>query len=150
VIDADAIHAIKEDKEILRDNFIVTPHSNEFYVLTGKKPEPDEKKRIAIVKEEASKMGCVIILKGHVDVISDGKKVAVNKTGNSYMTKGGTGDTLAGICGALLARDVDPFEAACAACFINGIAGDLAAKKFGEGLMASDLLNEIPNVIKKK
>lgn len=150
VIDADAIHAIREEKKILRDNFIVTPHSNEFYVLTGKKPEPDEKKRIALVKEAASNMDCIIILKGHVDVISDGRRVAVNKTGNPYMTKGGTGDTLAGICGALLARKVNPFEAACAACFINGLAGDLAAKKFEEGLMASDLLNEISNVIKKK
>ena len=55
-----------------------------------------------------------------------------------------------GICGALLARKVNPFEAACAACYINGRAGDLAAKKFGEGLMASDLINEIPNVIKLK
>jgi len=150
VIDADAIHAVATDKKVLRENFIVTPHSNEFYVLTGKKPEPDEKKRITLVKEGASKMGCIIALKGHVDVISDGKKIMINKTGNPLMTKGGTGDTLTGICGALLARKVDPFEAACAACYINGSAGDLAAKKFGEGLMASDLINEIPNVIKRK
>jgi NAD(P)H-hydrate epimerase len=150
VIDADAIHAVATDKKLLRENFIVTPHSNEFYVLTGKKPEPDEKKRITLVKEEASKMGCIIALKGHVDVISDGKKIMINKTGNPLMTKGGTGDTLTGICGALLARKVNPFEAACAACYINGLAGDLTAKKFGEGLMASDLINEIPNVIKRK
>jgi NAD(P)H-hydrate epimerase len=150
VIDADAIHAIRGEKEILKDNFIVTPHSNEFYVLTGKKPESDMKKRIALVKEEASNLDCIIALKGHLDVISDGKKVAINKTGNPFMTKGGTGDTLTGICGALLARKVDPFKAACAACYINGRAGDLAAKKFGEGLMASDLLNEIPNVIRQK
>jgi NAD(P)H-hydrate epimerase len=150
VIDADAIHAIREEKKILRDNFIITPHSNEFYVLTGKKPESEVKKRIALVKEEAAKMGCIVLLKGHVDMISDGKQVAINKTGNPFMTKGGTGDTLTGICGALLARKVNPFESACAACFINGRAGDLASKKFGEGLMASDLLNEIPNVIRQK
>jgi NAD(P)H-hydrate epimerase len=66
------------------------------------------------------------------------------------MTVGGTGDTLAGICGALLARGVDSFDAACAACFINGMAGNLAARKYGEGLMASDLINEIANVIKRK
>lgn len=150
VIDADAIHAVTTDKKVLRDNFVLTPHSNEFYVLTGKKPGIDLKKRIALVKEEASKLGCIISLKGHIDIISDGRKVAINKTGNPFMTKGGTGDTLTGICGALLARNIDPFEAACAACYINGCAGDLAAKKLGEGLMATDLINEIPNAIKLK
>jgi len=150
VIDADAIHAVAAEKKLLRDNFILTPHSNEFYVLTGIKPVTDIKKRTDMVKKEAPKLGCIILLKGYVDIISDGKQVAINKTGNPFLTVGGTGDTLTGICGALLARKVNPFEAACAACYINGSAGDLAAKKFGEGLMASDLINEIPNVIKLK
>jgi len=150
VIDADAIHAVIKNKQILRNNFVITPHSNEFFVLTGIKPESDVKKRILVVKEAASKLGCIIALKGYVDVVSDGKKVAINKTGNPYLTVGGTGDTLTGICGALLARHVNPFEAACAACYINGLAGDFAAKKLGEGLMASDLIDEIPNVIKLK
>jgi NAD(P)H-hydrate epimerase len=150
IIDADAIHAIATDKKVLRENFILTPHSHEFYVLTGIKPGSDVKKRIELVKKQASKLGCIILLKGYVDVISDGKQVAINRTGNPLMTVGGTGDTLTGICGALLARKIEPFEAACAACFINGKAGDLAAKKFAEGLMASDLINEIPNVIKLK
>lgn len=149
VVDADAIHAIREDKKILRKNFIVTPHAHEFFVLTGEKPESSVEKRITLVKEEASRLGCIILLKGHVDVISDGKRVAINKTGSPYMTVGGTGDTLSGICGALLARKVEPFEAACAACFINGKAGELAGKKLGEGLMASDLLEEIPRVLRK-
>jgi len=150
VIDADAIHAVATNKKVLRKNFVIMPHSNEFFVLTGKKPGTNLKKRVNLVKREASKLNCIIVLKGYVDVISDGKKVAINKTGNPFMTVGGTGDTLTGICGALLARKVDPFNAACAACFINGKAGDLAAKKFGEGLMASDLIDEIPKVIKLK
>jgi len=148
VIDADAIHAVASDKKLLNKNFILTPHSREFYVLTG--TMPDMKNRVNLVKKSASELGCIILLKGHIDVISDGKQVAINETGNPFLTVGGTGDTLTGICGALLARKLDPFEAACAACYINGKAGDLAAKKFGEGLMASDLLNEIPNVIKLK
>ena len=150
VIDADAIHAIAKNKKVLRYNFVITPHENEFFVLTGIKPEKNLKKRISLVKDTASELNCVILLKGHIDVISDGKKVAINKTGNPYMTVGGTGDTLTGICGALLARGINPFETACTACYINGSAGDLAAKKFNEGLMASDLINEIPNVIKLK
>jgi len=150
VIDADAIHAVAKNKKVLRKDFLITPHSNEFFVLTGIKPEPGMKRRINLVKKAAAKLGCIILLKGYVDVISDGKRVAVNKTGNPYMTVGGTGDTLTGICGALLARGVEPFDAACAACYINGRAGDLAAKKFREGFIASDLMNEIPKVIKIK
>jgi len=150
VINADAIHAVAKDKKVLSKKFVVTPHSQEFYVLTGIKPVPDVKKRIAVVKKAASQLGCIIILKGYVDVISDGKKAALNKTGNPYMTVGGTGDTLTGICGALLARGVNPFDAACAACYINGRAGDLAAKEFGEGFIASNLIKEIPKVIKSR
>jgi len=149
VIDADAIHAIKK-KSMIKRNFVTTPHSNEFFVLTGLQPEIDIERRIALVKNVATQLGCIIALKGHIDVISDGIRTAINKTGNPYMTVGGTGDTLTGICGALLARGVDPFDAACAACFINGMAGDLAARKYGEGLMASDLIDEIPNVLKRR
>lgn len=150
VIDADAIHAVAEQKDLLEKNFVVTPHAHEFFVLTGKKVETNLKKRIKVVKDAASEFNCVIALKGYIDVISDGERVAINKTGSPFMTVGGTGDTLAGICGALLAKKVEPFEAACAACFINGRAGELAAKKYGEGLMASDLIEEIPNVIRLK
>jgi NAD(P)H-hydrate epimerase len=149
VIDADAIHAIKK-KSMIKRNFVLTPHSNEFFILTGLQPEIEIERRIALVKNVATQLGCIIVLKGHIDVISDGIRTAINKTGNPYMTVGGTGDTLAGICGALLARGVDSFDAACAACFINGMAGNLAARKYGEGLMASDLIDEIPNVIKRK
>jgi len=149
VIDADAIHAIKK-KNIIKRNFVLTPHSNEFFVLTGLQPEIEIERRVALVKNVATQLGCIIVLKGHIDVISDGIRTAINKTGNPYMTVGGTGDTLAGICGAFLARGIDPFDAACAACFINGMAGDLAARRYGEGLMASDLIDEIPNVIKRK
>ena len=146
VIDADAIHAINFK---LTKNFIVTPHSHEFYVLSGKKISNDVNERIISTKNLAARIKCVVLLKGHIDVISDGNKTTTNGTGNAFMTKGGLGDMLAGICGALLARGVDPYHASCAAAYINGAAGDLAAKKFGEGLMASDIISEIPNVINK-
>jgi len=63
------------------------------------------------------------------------------------MTKGGTGDTLAGICGALLARNIDPFSSAQAAAYINGKAGELASEKLKEGLLAMDLIEAIPSVL---
>lgn len=148
VVDADAIHAVSASKMKLRKNFIVTPHSHEFFVLGGRKVTSDIKQRCALAKGLASRLNCVVLLKGHIDVISDGKKIATNKAGNPFMTKGGFGDTLAGICGALLARGVNAFDAACAAAYVNGRAGELAAKKYGEGTLASDLINEIPRAIK--
>lgn len=150
VIDADAIHAVAIDKKILENkNFVVTPHSYEFFILSGIKVSANLKERIEIVKRVASELKTTILLKGHVDVISDGKKNALNRTGCSYMTKGGMGDTLAGITGALLARRINCFEAACAAAYINGLAGELAAKKLGESTIASNILEEIPNVLPK-
>jgi len=157
VIDADAIHAVSKKPEIIsgpafsekRKGWVITPHTYEFFVLTGREiyKLPEEEK-IKIVQEEAARLKTTILLKGRTDIISDGKEVALNKTGGPFLTVGGTGDTLAGICGALLARGINAFEAAQAAAFINGLAGEIAFKKLGEGLVATDLINSIPEVIK--
>jgi len=85
-----------------------------------------------------------MLLKGHVDVVSDGKRVKVNRSGNPGMTVGGTGDVLAGVAATLLAWTGDPFRAACAAAFLNGLAGDLAATKKGYHLLATDLIDHLP------
>lgn len=150
VIDADGIHAVAKDPSVIKDkDFVLTPHSFEFFVLTGKDlKDLSFEEKVEIVKEEAMKLGCVILLTGQKDIISDGKKVAVNETGSPFMTVGGTGDTLAGVAGALLAKGIDPFTAGCAAAYINGSAGDLAAEKFGPGLLATDMIEEIPEVLK--
>jgi len=151
VIDAEAIHAVSKQKSVLKNKrAIITPHSGEFKVLTGEVIKDNINDRKNKVKKWARKLGVVLLLKGNVDVISDGKKVVLNKTGSPFMTKGGFGDCLAGICGALLARGVKPLEAASAGAYINGQAGELAAKKFGEGLLASDIFEYIPKVIKFK
>ena len=144
VIDADAIHAL--DKNIAKKNFLITPHSKEFYLMSKIKLERSLNKRIEAVKRTANKS--TILLKGSIDVISDSKRVAINKTGNPYMTKGGTGDTLAGICGSLLAQGIKPFESACAAAYINGKAGDMAAKEKKQSLLATDLIEKIPEAIR--
>lgn len=149
VIDADAIHAVAKKLEVIADkNFVLTPHSHEFFVLTGIKLTSILDERINTVKTAAFNLKTTILLKGHVDVICDGKNIALNRTGSPYMTKGGMGDTLAGICGALLARKLDTFTAACAAAYINGKAGELASNKLKESVIASDLINEIPKAIR--
>lgn len=144
VIDADAIHAVAEDKNILKKNFVLTPHAKEFYVLTGINLNNLSQDSIAkTVKKAAKELNTVILLKGHTDIISDGKKVILNKTGNPYLTKGGTGDTLAGILGSLLAQGIDLLTAASAAAYINGRAGDIAAKEKKQAVTSTDLINSI-------
>lgn len=146
VVDADALHTVKFR---LKKNFIVTPHSQEFFVLANKKLTNDVDARKRNVLSLAMKLKCTVLLKGHVDIISDGSQTAENLSGSPFMTKGGFGDTLAGIAGALLARGVKPFEAACAAAYINGKAGEFAASRLGESMLASDLIEEIHNVIRR-
>lgn len=150
VIDADGIHAIAEKPEKIKGNkFIITPHAFEFFILTGKEIKNlSFEEKIKVVKEEAARFGSIILLKGEKDIISDGKETAINEAGSLYLTVGGTGDVLAGICGSLLAQGIEPFLAAQAAAFINGKAGEIAAKKFGPGLTATDLIEAIPEVLK--
>jgi len=149
VIDADAIHAIGKKPEIISGKpFLITPQTYEFFVLTGREVYrlPEEEK-IKAVQEEAKKLQTTILLKGPTDIISDGKEVALNKTGSPYQTKGGCGDTLAGICGALMARGIDAFTAAQAAAYINGKAGEIVAERLKEGLLATELIEAIPEVL---
>jgi NAD(P)H-hydrate epimerase len=149
VIDADAIHALAKTPEIVSQKpFLITPHTYEFFILTTKPIyKLEEEERIKSIREEAERLKTTIILKGATDIISNGKEVALNKTGSQWMTKGGCGDTLAGIAGALMARGVDPFVAGQAAAFINGKAGELAAKRKKEGLLATELIEAIPEVL---
>ena len=142
VIDADAITAIKQKKEIIKNKpFILTPHRGEFKELTGVMVTD------VTVQSFAKKLGCVILAKGPKDIISDGNKTEINNTGNAYMTVGGTGDVLTGITVALLARGVAPFDAAYFAAYITGRAGDIAAPTFKESLTATDILDLITQVL---
>ena len=149
VVDADAIYAIAKKPEVIfQKPFLITPHSSEFFVLTGKDVKnPPQKERIKLVKQEARRLGTTILLKGKVDIISNGKEVALNETGSPYLSVGGTGDTLAGISGAILARGFEAFVAAQGAAFINGRAGEIVAKIRKEGILATDLIEAIPEVL---
>jgi hydroxyethylthiazole kinase-like uncharacterized protein yjeF len=139
VIDADAIRAMNVATDVLRKKTaVLTPHADELFELSGRKVSTQLDDRIKTVKEVAKQLNTTIVLKGHVDVISDGGKILLNRTGNVHMTKGGFGDSLTGICAAFMARRknrVDPLTAAAAAAYINGRAGDLAVKKFKEGVL---------------
>lgn len=145
VIDADAI--VSGGYGLNNKNAVYTPHLKEFERLSGIHASDDLELRKKGVLCAAKNICAAVLLKGKTDIASDGKKIALNKTGNAGMTCGGTGDTLAGILGALLSQGCLSFEAACCAAYINGLAGDLAFKKFGYSLIASDLICEIPNAL---
>ncbi len=146
VIDADALAQNVFHKG--HGDIIVTPHAGEMKRLSGADVPEDGKKKLAFVRDFANDNKLTVLLKGKVDIISDGTEVRANRTGNSGMTVGGTGDVLAGLTGALFAKH-DAFSAACAAAFINGAAGDLAFEEFGYGLLATDVIDRIPEVMKQ-
>lgn len=148
VIDADAFSALSVDPDLLKGKKgIVTPHSREFTTLFGK-PLPEKiEGRAAEVREAAARIQMTVLVKGMIDVISDGVRVKFNRTGNPGMTVGGTGDVLAGICVGLLAKGVEPFDAARIAAFTNGAAGDLAFNDQCYGLLATDVIDNIPAVM---
>ncbi|MBI4037934.1 NAD(P)H-hydrate dehydratase, partial [Candidatus Curtissbacteria bacterium] len=149
VIDADGLRAIAKNPGVVSTKHsVLTPHLGELAILLGEeKINDDFDSRLLAAKQAAAKFKSVVLLKGNVDIITDGSISITNNSGTPYMTKGGFGDTLSGICGALLARGVGLIEAANAAAYINGRAGELASEKTGEGVAASDIFEEIPRVI---
>ena len=147
LLDADGLKAFAEFKRLLKVPFVLTPHTGEYAVLTGRKLSESLSERVEEVQRTAAKLHAIILLKGQVDVICDGKRVKLNFTGNAGMTVGGTGDVLSGIVGAFLAQKADPFEAAVAGAFVNGAAGDFVADDIGHHMMATDIINWLPNVL---
>ena len=148
VVDADALRpqilgSVKGTKTV------VTPHAREFERLFGESLPSDIEGRAAVASSCAKRTGLTVLLKGPTDVITDGERVALNETHSPAMTVGGTGDVLTGITAGLLAKGVPAFEAACSAAFINGSAGAEAAKLLGLHITASDVANQVANVMKQ-
>ena len=148
VVDADALRALGAQGAIPENpKAVLTPHSGEFASLAGAPlPSPGEERGRAVAAL-AAKLGCTILAKGAVDVVSDGRRMKLNDSGNAAMATGGTGDILAGVTGAFLAKGMDPFDAARAAAFAVGAAGDAALARVGHSLLATDVLAELPKVL---
>lgn len=141
VLDAAALRVV--DKKLLSSQVVVTPHAREFKALFGVEARGEQ------AFKQARKFGCVVLLKRPTgDFVSDGRRLFVNEMGNAGMTKGGTGDCLAGLCAALACKN-DLQLAACAAAFANGAAGDLLFKEKGFNYNASDLVEALPRVFKR-
>jgi len=133
---------------IKNKNVVVTPHSGEFKRLFGELPPDSKKERVLLVEKHAKENSLTILLKGPTDIVSDGHKTFLNVKKTPAMTVGGTGDVLSGLVVGMLSKNRNPIEAAAAAVFINGKAGTLAQRKYGLHMMATDLLEFIPAVMK--
>ena len=146
VVDADALSAVP-DVDTTAD-LICTPHQGELVDMGGKTSQ-DWRERRDLVEDFAAELGHTLLVKGHYDVISDGERTRVSRTGNPGMTVGGTGDVLAGVTGALAATQ-EPRHAAALGAYINGRAGDIVYEKRGNGLLASDLFEAVPQAMRRE
>lgn len=147
LLDADALKALSRNRQKINTSAVLTPHLGEFKVITEREISSDLETRQAEVQTLAHDLGCTILLKSHTDIISDGHRCKLNRTGNPGMTVGGTGDVLSGIVSALLCQGHVPFLAACAGAFINGAAGDFVYSEKGYHMAATDLIEKIPKVM---
>jgi len=151
VLDAGALQMV--ELENIPKNAILTPHHQEFELLKIKDQKSDIKNTNQILKTEeqvyefARTHNCIILLKGQKDIASNGEELRVIEGGNAGMTKGGTGDVLAGLIAALACKN-DPWISTLAGSFINKKAGDDLYVTVGPFFNATDLANQIPKTMK--
>lgn len=157
VVDADGLNLLAREKrwpaKAFKAHAVLTPHPGEMKRLArliGRTDVPsDDAGRIDVALAAANAFGQVVVLKGHRTVVTDGSRVYVNDTGDSSLSKAGTGDVLSGILGTLLAQQMDRFEAACAAVWIHGKAGEIVGSRLGRrSVLAMDVINALPETLR--
>jgi ADP-dependent NAD(P)H-hydrate dehydratase / NAD(P)H-hydrate epimerase len=157
IVDADGLNAVAPVGKgagavaLLRRSAptIVTPHPGEMARLIASSSAEVQRRRLEIARAFAIEIAATVVLKGQRTIVADaGGRAAVNPTGNPGMATGGSGDVLAGMLGALLARHSESWTAATAGVFLHGLAGDHAAAVRGmDALLAGDLVEAIPAAI---
>jgi NAD(P)H-hydrate epimerase len=155
VVDADALNYLADGKrwpKSFKATAVLTPHPGEMArlcKLIGRTKVPtDDEGRINLAAAAAEAFGQVVVLKGHRTVVTDARRVYLNHTGDSSLSKAGAGDLLSGILGALLALKLDPFDAACIATHLHGKAGEIAGQWLGRRCVLSrDVLEALPAAI---
>lgn len=153
VLDADALNVISQNRmllECLNENVVITPHVKEMARLTDKDTDYIRKNIVQCAREFSMEHSCVTVIKDAAAVISSAEgKIKINTTGNSGMSKGGSGDILTGIIAGLISQNLSVYEAAGMGVYLHGIAGDYAAAEKSEySLLASDLLEKLPEVFR--
>ena len=148
VVDADGINLLAQHKDLLRRRHhptILTPHEGEFSRL-----DTDYRgDRQASALTFASEYQCILVLKGHGTLTTDGKICYRNTTGNPGMAVGGSGDVLAGVIVSLLGQGIEPLRAAAVGVWLHGAAGDQSALRIGQyGMLPTDMLEDLPRLMK--
>ena len=146
VIDAGSLQTM--DASWIPENSILTPNRKEYQILFGARVKEQESIRVEDVQENAKKYKCIIVLKGPTTIVASANKVVRIEGGNAGLTKGGSGDVMAGLTVALLAKN-DPFLSACAGSYVTKLAADILYKKVGTNYNSDDLANEVPLILHK-
>ena len=152
LIDADGLNILSKNLNLLEERkdltTILTPHEGEFARLTGLSLEEIKNNRKEVAEEFAKKYKVILVLKGHETLVTDGEKTYVNKTGNSGMASGGSGDVLTGIISAMM-KNYDLYDAARLGVYIHGLSGDVFARKNSKtSLRARNLIEGLDVVFK--
>ncbi len=149
ILDADALDAFAGNAERFCERkgpTLITPHPGEMGMLVGKSAAQVQEEREGIAVEFAKRFEVfAVLLKGAGTIVTDGTGLFENPTGNPGMATGGSGDVLTGVVSALVAQRLDHFEAGCLGAYVHGLAGDLAARKYGQiSMTAGDIISCLP------
>jgi NAD(P)H-hydrate epimerase len=155
VVDADGLNLLSKQARwpgYFKAKAVLTPHPGEMKrlgKLLGRGDVPtDDEGRIGYARAAAEAFGQVVLLKGHRTVVTDGRRVYVNDTGNSALSKAGAGDVLSGILGTLLAQEMDGFDAAALAAWLHGKAGEVGGARSGlRSALSRDVIDALPRAI---
>jgi ADP-dependent NAD(P)H-hydrate dehydratase / NAD(P)H-hydrate epimerase len=151
VLDADGLNAVAHDLESVAEAgapVVMTPHPGEMSRLLGRLTKDIQANRLDAALELAERTEAIVVLKGSQTVVANPEgRLMINSTGNPALAHGGTGDVLTGMIGGFLAQKIDPFDAACLAVYLHGLAADVRAScQGGRGMLASELLDDLPEV----
>lgn len=152
VVDADALSLLGDDPGPIaarRHPTVITPHAGELGRLLGVSAAEVEARRLDSARRQSERTGAVVVLKGDDSIVWGDGTTVVNDLPSPALATAGTGDVLAGTCGAFLARGLEPFEAAAAAVYAHARAGRIGAARIGsaEGLIATDVIEALPEAI---
>ena len=153
VVDADALNCMQDAPQLFKHakgSLVLTPHPGELSRLVGRSTKEIVGNPIEAAKEAAEKFNSIVLLKTAPTVIASPDGIIfINSTGNPGMATAGMGDVLTGVVASLIAQGVLPLNAALAAVYLHGVAGDIAESKRGQaGLIARDVLNNLPRALK--
>ncbi len=145
-----AVRSLVDDEPSTADGIPLDVEPAETAVAAPPEPPPPQNDRSALAELLSRATGCVVVLKGANTVVAIGSQFAINRTGNSAMATGGSGDVLSGVIGTFLAQGFAPAQAALLGAHVHGLAGDVAAREIGDiGLLATDIIKYLPEAIRK-